>query len=269
MKSKFFALVMALLATFIALLLLWQSRQPKVLGEIVWEAPPNSPRPELLASWFQSSRQKIISRALNPASSLPDLHSELVHDAVGKESLQVTWKGSTNLGDGIAFFQRIKMAPSSRYALVGEILYNSPGTTCRMDITTIRFYDTTKENRTIKEGRLVGESTLDVNPKQDWQPIILSVDQSKIDYNMAAFQVELECTGPVIIQLRNLKFIQYPGSGTPSFPINSSVEVTESSIWITASLFVLLLVLGSALFFAAKRRRRQERELRQMASHDS
>lgn len=271
MKNKL-SLLLILVATLclaIGLFVVYERQQPRVLLEVVWEAPHNRPKPGPITSWlrvFLQRPRQVDTFALNSSSSLPDFSSERVRNPDGTDALKVSWKGITTLnGPTLAYFNFIKgLTPGAHYAVTGAIRRENMDSTCRVEMTSLIFVGTT-----IKEGHRANETFFEVGRNTDWQPFALLVDESKMDFKLAGFVVNLQLNGPNTVEVRNLKFIQYPSGTNPLNLYPSFIEIGQRDGWVSAGITLLLLALGSAAFLVMHRRRRHERELRRIASLDS
>jgi len=245
----------------------YEGQQPRVLCEVAWEAPHN--KSGLTASWFEHRPRQVISRALSSSGgALPDLSAELVHDPDGTEALKTIWKGSTALGDEIVFLHAQRLTPGVRYAFVGEIRRENTESDCRIGMNSLSFSGSTV-NDEVREAHIADQTFFDVPQNSNWQPFALLVDESKLDFNYAAFAVTLSLGGPNAVYLRNLKFVQYSNGANPLNANPSLIRISQFDGWIGGGLALVLIGLGSVVFLVMHRRSRHERELRRIASLDS
>ena len=141
---------------------------------------------------------------------------------------------------------------------------------------------------TTKEAHNANETYYEVGRNTDWQPFALLVDESKMDFSLAGFLVNLQLNGPNTVEVRNLKFVQYPDASIPpaaqatlTMPpattlaqLSQIIAERERTYLLYGWLFILglfVLPFGIIVFYLIRRARRirHERELRRIASIDS
>jgi len=271
MKNKLSLLLIVAIMVCIGIgfLVVYERQQPLVLCEVVWQAPPKETKSVLNSLWFEHRPHQIFSRAL-AGGMLPDLSIELIHNPDATDALKTTWKGSTILGDGIAFLNPRKLTPGAHYAFIGEIRRENINSDCRLGMNSLS-YSSTTVNDTVKQAHIASQTFFDVARNNDWQSFALLVDESRVDFNFAAFNVSLSLGGPNTFYLRNLKFVQYPNGTNPLRITPSFIEMSQPDIRVTSGFPLLFGITGLIVFFLIRRFRRirHERELRRIASLDS
>jgi hypothetical protein len=270
MKNKLSLLLIAfgMVCLLLGLFVLHQWRQPRVLAEVVWEAPHNRAKPGWIESWwgrFLQRPRQVDTYALNSSSSLPDFSSERVRQPDGTDEFKARWKGKTALGGPtLADFMFMKgLTPGAHYAVTGAIRRENLDSACCLQMTSLIFVGTVK-----KEGRIANQTFYNVDRNADWQPFALLVDESKMDFSLAGFLVNLQMSGPNTVEVRDLKFVQYSGTMDPLKLAPTSMTSGQIDGWIGAGFAVLLVALSGALFLVLRQQRR-EREMRRIASLDS
>jgi hypothetical protein len=264
MKNKL--VLLSILAVIVGLgigLFVIYERQCRVLCDVVWEAPHAGIKTGANTFGFHRPRQAYCM-ALTHNTTMPDYFCERVHAADGSDVLKITWKSTTSLAAGISnlTFSR-GLTPGAHYALIGAIRREDINSGCRMEMTSVAFSGTR-----IKKGYDANETFFEVERNADWQPFALRVDESKMDFSLASFSLNLQLNGPNTVELRDLKFVQYP-NGTNPLDAHGSFMRGQLNDSVIAEVALLLLTIGITGFIAIYRQQRHEREMRRIASLDS